>query len=356
LTLLKAGLTVCLAIAGVAAFAGEEPRPARQPEKAAVAPPHNAGQVLDPTEPVAGIPGLRFEPTGLSLLRPYSRGKVPVILVHGLWSSPWSWARTVAGLETDPALRDRYQFWTFGYSTGDPILYSAYLLRQNLREARLRFDPGGTDAAFDRMVVVGHSMGGLLAKVLVQDSRLRIWDLLCTRPPEALAGAPEDCDLLRQAVIFKPHPGVRRVVFIATPHRGSRLDQGAFHRLGTRLVRLPDLLQQAHHRLLASNGPGFFTPLMRDRLPTSVDQLAWEHPELLALCAMGIDPAVTFHSIIADLRAPPRDGGTDGVVPYASAHLDGAASEHLVSSGHLCQDRPAVIGEIRRILAEHQEP
>ena len=65
----------------------------------------------------------RFEPTGLSLIRPCRPGKIPVVLIHGLWSNPWSWARMIGELEADATLRDRYQFWTFGYSTGDPIPY-----------------------------------------------------------------------------------------------------------------------------------------------------------------------------------------------------------------------------------------
>ena len=88
---------------------------------------------------VAGL--FRFEPTGLSLLRPYQRGKTPVVFVHGLWASPWSWAQMIESLEADAALRDRYQFWTFGYSTGDPIPYSAALLRRDLDEVRRKFDP-----------------------------------------------------------------------------------------------------------------------------------------------------------------------------------------------------------------------
>ena len=85
----------------------------------------------------------RFEPTGLSLLRPYQRGKTPVIFVHGLWANTWSWSRMIESLEADAALRDRYQFWTFGYSTGDPIPYSASLLRHDLVEVRRKFDPDG---------------------------------------------------------------------------------------------------------------------------------------------------------------------------------------------------------------------
>jgi hypothetical protein len=94
-------------------------------------------------------------------------------------------------------------------------------------------------------------------------------------------------------------------------------------------------LDQVHQRLLASNGLSFFTPMLRRRLPTSIDQLAWEAPELQALVALGIDARATYHSIIADLRDPPLAGGTDGVVPYASANFDGASSELLVHGGHL---------------------
>ena len=161
----------------------------------------------------------RFEPTGLSLLRPYQRGKTPVIFVHGLWANPWSWSRMIESLEADAALHDRYQFWTFGYSTGDPLPYSAALLRRDLDEVRRKFDPDGTNAAFDRMVLVGHSMGGLLTKMMVQDSGTRLWRLISDRPVDALAGEPDDRELFRRALIFKPRSEVRRVVFIATPHQ-----------------------------------------------------------------------------------------------------------------------------------------
>jgi pimeloyl-ACP methyl ester carboxylesterase len=259
----------------------------------------------------------------------------------------------VTGLEADPLLRERYQFWTFGYATGAPLLYSAHLLRQDLRAARGRLDPDRTDTALDHMILIGHSMGGLLAKMMAQDSRSYLWELRSPRPFEKLVGPPEDRDLLRQVVFFESQPEVRRLIFIATPHRGSRLDRGIIRRVGGWLCRLPDPLKQVHQRMLASNGPAFFTPMLRRRLPTSIDQLAWEHPDLQALVALGIGPGVTYHSIIADLRDPPLAEGIDGIVPYASAHLDGASSELLVHGGHLCQAHPLVIREVGRILTEH---
>ena len=302
-------------------------------------------------EDVAGL--YRYEPTGLALLRPYTRGKIPVVFIHGLWANPWSWSRMIESLESDRVLRERCQFWTYGYSTGDPIPYSASLLRRDLDEVRQKFDPDGSDGAFDRMVVVGHSMGGLLTKMMVQESGTRLWQVISDRPVDELAGDPADRDFLRRAVIFKPRPEIRRVVFINTPHRGSRLDQGGLELLGSRLIRLPDPLRASYSRLRARNGPDFFKPYFRKGLPTSVEELQWQSPFLMGLDAVRLASTVEAHSIIADRRDPPRAGGTDGLVPYESAHLDGTVSELLVSSGHLCQDNPVVIREIRRILVEH---
>jgi pimeloyl-ACP methyl ester carboxylesterase len=294
-----------------------------------------------------------YEPTGLSLLQPYGRGKIPVVFIHGLWSTPCSWARMIESFEADAALRDRYQFWTFGYSTGDPLPYSAFLLRHNLDEVRRRIDPDGSDAALDRMVLVGHSMGGLLTKMMVQESGTRMWQVVSHRPVDELAGDPEDRDLLRGALIFQPRREVRRVVYIATPHHGSRVDQGPLGRLGSQLIRLPDPLRASYKRLIDRNRADFFTEFFRRALPTSVDELEWHSPILMGLADLKLAPQIKSHSIIADRRDPPSAGGSDGIVPYDSAHVDGVASELFVSSGHLCQDRPAVIAEVRRILVEH---
>ena len=168
-----------------------------------------------------------------------------------------------------------------------------------------------------------------------------------------LAGEPADRDLFRSALIFKPRPEVRRVVFIATPHRGSRVDHGGLGRLGSRLVRLPDPLRASYGRLIARNGPDFFVERFRKGLPTSIDELEWQSPILMGLDELGLATNVTAHSIIADRRDPPAAGGNDGLVAYESAHRADVASESLVSAGHLCQDHPAVIREVRRILLEH---
>jgi pimeloyl-ACP methyl ester carboxylesterase len=299
---------------------------------------------------------MRYEPTGLSLLRPYARGKTPVVLIHGLWAHPWSWHRMVERLEDDPGLRERYQFWTFGYSTGDPIPYSAYLMRRNLDEVRRRLDPDGSDRALDQMVVVGHSMGGLLAKMLAVDSGDHLWQVITDRPFDELQGDPPDRDLFRAGLIFNHRPEVRRVVFIATPHQGSTIDRGSIRLVGTRLVRVPDPLCAAHHRLVARNPPAFFRDFFRKGLPTSIDELEWGSPILAGLHNIPIAPAISSHSIIAVLPSSPPDIQSDGLVRFESARLAGVATEKIVATGHLCQDHPEVIAEVRRILSDGAGP
>jgi pimeloyl-ACP methyl ester carboxylesterase len=292
----------------------------------------------------------------LETRRPYERGKVPVVLIHGLWGSPRNWDPMIEGLEADPALRTRFQFWTVGYASGDSIPYSAHLLRESLRRARRVFDPDGTDAAFDRMVVVGHSLGGILAKMMVQSGGPRLWQTVCARPIDQVIEPTEECRPLRQAFFYKPVPEVRRVIFIATPHRGSPLASGRLRELGTRLCWQPNRFRQAQEVLLSHNEPDLFAPGFRSDLATSAGELAPGHPLLLRLCELGIDTSVRSHSVIADLRDPPKPDGTDGIVPYSSSHLDGVASELLVHGLHICVNQPAVIEEVRRILMEHATP
>ncbi len=311
----------------------------------------------EPASPAASMKDLiRYEPTGLSLLRPYARGKIPVVLVHGLWSNPWSWNRMIEALEADPAIEARYQFWTFGYSTGDPFPYSAHLMRHGLDEVRRKLDPDRSDPALDRMVLVGHSMGGLLTKMMTVDASDRLWHVISDRPPGELAGERDDLELFRSIVFFPPRAEVRRVVFIATPHRGSRFDRGAIQKVGTRLIRMPDPLRATHHRLIAGNPPTFFREHFRRGLPTSIDELEFGSPILTGLSDLPVVPAITAHSIIAVRPDSPPTGRTDGLVTFESAHIEGVASEKIIASGHLCQDHPGVIAEVRRILAEHATP
>jgi hypothetical protein len=203
------------------------------------------------------------------------------------------------------------------------------------------------------MVLIGHSMGGLICKMMTQESGSKLWDLTAVQRFENLKGPAEARELLQAAMVYKPVPEVKRVIFIATPHHGSPLVWGPIREIGIRLVRPPAPLRVAHESLIASNGSNAFTPSFRAGLPTSIDELAWQHPLLLAIDSLPIQPTVSRHSIIADLSRTVRPGGGDGLVPYASAHHPGAKSELLVTAGHHCLESPNVINEVARILKEH---
>ena len=293
------------------------------------------------------------EPIALGMRRPYEPGKIPVLLIHGLWGFPHHWDPMIEDLEADPVIRRRYQFWTFSYSSGDSIPFSAHLLRQSLRRARRLYDPDGMDAAFDRMVVVGHSLGGIVAKMMAQDSRSRIWQTVSNHRVDQIVGSPEDRQLIHQSYCYKPVPEVRRLIFIATPHRGSPLVRGFVRSVGVQICDRANPFREARAALLAQNAPDFFLPCFRGEYPTSVGELASGHPFLLALCDLGIDRSVRSHSIIADLRDPPGPGASDGIVPYSSSHLECTASEVLFHAHHVCLDNPALTRELRRILVEH---
>ena len=331
---------VIVAVVAAASARGQIPSTARS----------SAGAAGRPQEKRRGdfAEMIRYEPTGLSLLRPYERGKVPVVFIHGLWSNPCSWSHMIESLEADPALRDRYQFWTFGYSTGDPLPYSALLLRSNLEEVRRKFDPEGSDRAFDQMVVVGHSMGGLLTKMMVQETGR---PLVAGRQRSAggrtrgrsggSRAVPPRTFL--QAAAGGPPRGIHRHAPSRQPGRSGAA--GAPRLAAHSPARpAPGVAQPAHR----PQQPDFFNERFRKGLPTSVDELEWQSPILMRLDQLGLAPAIKAHSIIAVQHDPPRASGGDGMVPYDSAHLDGVASELLVSSGHLCQDKPAVIREVRR--------
>jgi pimeloyl-ACP methyl ester carboxylesterase len=290
---------------------------------------------------------------GLHLLHPYERGKIPVVMIHGLASSPKAWGKVVNELRGDPALRARYQFWMFMYPTGNPFNLSAAELRKQLVEVRQVVDPAQADPAFDRMVLVGHSMGGLLARMAVTESGDALWKTLSNRPIEELVATPEDRDLYRRVMFLRPLPFVRRIVFIATPHRGSRIGNQFLGRLGDSLIRLPNELQRLHDTALRQNPPEFFTDEFRNGLPSSIDLLRRGSLLLEALDRLPVGPGVSAHTIVGRLAPVPLEHSTDGVVPYASSHIAWTQSELVVPGNHSCQDDPRTIEEIRRILALH---
>ena len=287
---------------------------------------------------------------GLFMLHPNRTGRMPVVLVHGTASSPARWAELVNELENDPQFWEHYEIWLFMYNTGNPIAYSAMLLRDALTKAVADLDPDGKNPGLKQMVVIGHSQGGLLTKMTVIDTGMRLWPF--TVPPEELGVSAETRDLLVRALIFKPLPFVRRVVFIATPHGGSYQALGFLGRLGSWFVNLPGRFVKMQVELLTLQTQGLYMGTVGN-VPTSITNMTPGNPFIKALAAIPIADGVVAHSIIAvDSEGPLKDAG-DGVVKYESAHIEGVESEKIVHSGHSVQGNPEAIQEIKRILLEH---
>jgi pimeloyl-ACP methyl ester carboxylesterase len=289
------------------------------------------------------------------LSQPYQPGRIPVLLVHGTLSTPAYWGELCNTLQSDSELRRRFQFWNFVYNSAHPVGLSAARLRISLTNLIQSLDPKGLDPALREMVIIGHSQGGLLAKLMITDTEDKLWRANHDRALEEASLTPAQREIARQLFFFKPLPEVRRAIFIATPHRGSNL-AGLFSRSLTDLiVSTPkgDVLDQGDS---AASGPTSDRRLPKDILPggpNSVSGMAPDNPWLLTLAAIPPDPGVKTHSIIAVTGSGDPHKGGDGSVRYSSAHVDYAESELVVRSNHRCLDNPEMMKEVARILHEH---
>jgi hypothetical protein len=286
----------------------------------------------------------------LAMLHPYRPGRIPVVLVHGTASSPARWGEMVNEITNDPRLRGRIQVWLFIYPTSNPILLSASELRRSLQTVLEDLDPQGRDPALRRMVLIGHSQGGLLTRLMATSSGSRFWDNVTSVPFAEIKATPEERQLLQEAMFFEPLPFVSRVVFICTPHRGSFRVSTLVMNLVRRIVRLPVTFVTQLENVRRQN-PGMGEGL--GSLPTAVENMRPGHRFIRSLSESPIAPGVITHSIIAVRGSGPITGQTDGVVSYESAHLAGVASEKVVRSSHSAQGHPETIGEVQRILLEH---
>lgn len=297
-------------------------------------------------------PGDLTQKSGLMLLRPYEPGKIPIVMVHGLVSSPLTWIPMINQLLNDSRIRENYQFMLFSYPTGAHIPIAMSSLREALWQARTQFNPNGSNAGFDQMVLLGHSMGGLLCHSMVVSSGDLFWQLHSDRPFQEILGPPEVLTELRQYLFFEPMPSVRRVVFLATPHRGSDLSRGFIGRVSSNLIEDPDHIQKLLSNLIDDNPDAFDRKRFR-RLPNSIETLMPDSPVLSALLQMNKGPDVNLHSIIGANRPGPPLESTDGVVSFRSSHLQDVTSEKVVRSDHSVQKSAEAIQEVRRILLEH---
>ena len=296
------------------------------------------------------------EARGLYMLDPYDPDKIPVVMVHGVWSSLITWMEMFNDLRGSPEIRDRYQFWFYLYPTGEPFWFTAAHLRADLQRIRATLDRSLDATPLDRMVLIGHSMGGLVAKLQTIHSGNDFWQLVSDKPLTDLH-ADDHQEQLAQTFYFEPNPSIHRVVTIATPHRGSNFSNNATQWLGRKIINVP---QSAEASSLAPlrHHPDFFPASSLLRRRNSIEALAADSPVLPLILDGATASWVTYHNIVGLIDDVGVLGkvieGTDGVVAYESAHLENVASEIVVAADHTNVHRsPRTILEVRRILQEH---
>jgi pimeloyl-ACP methyl ester carboxylesterase len=298
-------------------------------------------------------PGAHLGSSGLFFLEPYDPEKIPLVLVHGLFSSPTTWEAVATALSADPALHARYQVWYFLYPTGLQIPATSSRLRDSLNEVRRALNATGNNSNLNEIVLVGHSMGGLLSRMQVIDSSETFWTNYFSKPLENMILNPGSRTNLQHAFFFEHQPFVERVVFVAVPHRGSEVADWWPARLLVRLIRLPAATLVTLKDMMTFNVDALRPDLIKYRTlgSTSLENLSPKHPFFRALDQRPI--LVPYHSIVADRGKGPLAVSSDGVVPYWSSHLEGARSETNVSAWHTCTTNPETVREILRILREH---
>jgi pimeloyl-ACP methyl ester carboxylesterase len=301
------------------------------------------------------LSGLMAERPPLVSTTPYRPGLIPVVFVHGTASSPVRWAEMLNRLQADGDILSRFQFWVFQYDSDNPIALSALHLREALSTAVARLDPDGKDPALRRMVLIGHSQGGLLVKMQSISAGDRIWNAVSRKPLDQLRLSDKTRDLLRRGLFVEPLPEVARVVFISTPHRGSFVaGYRIIANLARRLTTLP--LQLSGMSADLARNPGAATSPF---VPTATDNMSPRSPFIRGLQDIPVASSITAHSIISVEAKYWSDGsfdsvrGNDGVVANSSAHIEPVASEMVVRSPHSCQSNPHTIEEVRRILRLH---
>ncbi len=295
-----------------------------------------------------------FGRAGLFQFQPYDPQKIPVVFVHGLLSRPEAWTRALNGLLDDPGIRSRYQFWFLLYPTGLPVWKSAALLRSELDRFQATLQKDGANPNLHRIVLIGHSMGGVISSLIIRQGGDRLWNQFFDTQVDHLPISPEARDTIGRLIYFPPRSDISRVIFVATPHRGSSLATNPLAGLLARLVRLPELLSRTDRAALLQAVDRNARHLMA--MPVnSIRFLQADSPLLNAIQQLPLSRDIPYHSIIGDRgRSDAPDGG-DGIVPYRSAHLESAVSEKIIPSGHGANEHPAGIAEIRRILLEAED-
>lgn len=355
----------------------------------------------------------------LFMLEPYDPNKRVLIMLHGLASSPATWVNLTNDILNDDKLRDNYQVWQIFYPTNLPILENRYQIQRLINATYDQTDPTGQNRASKNSVIISHSMGAIIARMMLSDDNLAK-NLDKLNDEDKLSGSEKrkirDAlkasyaeDQLRERFELKALSQVDTAVFLSAPFRGTDYADRWFTRALRRIVYLPiGLVKTVTDNLatIATQGDLAQNPLGALYLQNGASQLSDKSSFIQLTKDITMKDGLTYHSIIAnndaditkglaqmqpsgvkiDLSQAVEDDPTastdntvntaktpiepsvaavtvndnisqalterlsDGIVPYTSAHLDGAASETVISGGHSIQTNPQTILTLRRIL------
>jgi pimeloyl-ACP methyl ester carboxylesterase len=276
-------------------------------------------------------------------LQPYDPGKTVVLVIHGLMDSQATWTPMINKLRGDPVIRKHYQFWFYSYPTGYPFPYSAAILRKELDAVEKRFPK------MKPMVVIGHSMGGCISRLMLTDSGNKLWMNIFGRPPDEVPLSPRVREYFREELFFRHRPEIGRVIFIASPLRGSNMATGPIGSLAAVIIREATVSSQASQEMLRLTRieTSELKPMRRSN---SVDSLSPKSRFLNAMNTIPMTSGVPYNTIIGDRGRGDSPNSSDGVVPYWSSHMSGSESERIVPSSHGAHQNPQAIAEVLRIL------
>ena len=360
----------------------------------------------------------------LFMLEPYDPDKRVLIMLHGLASSPATWVNLTNDILNDDKLRDNYQVWQIFYPTNLPILENRYQIQQLINSTYRQTDPNGQNRASRNSVIISHSMGAIIARMMLSDEnlvddldKLNDKDLLSSNEKQQIRNALKTSfgeNELKERFELQALPQVDTAVFLSAPFRGTDYADRWFTRALRRIVYLPvGLVKTFTDNLatIATQGDLAQNPLGALYLQNGASQLSDKSSFIELTKDITMNERITYHSIIAnndaditkglaqtqpngakiDLSQAVEDNAgnetasvdvsdntetsqlppeplvaavtvnddisqalterlSDGIVPYNSAHLDGAASETIINGGHSIQTNPQTILTLRRIL------
>ncbi|MEI6537623.1 MAG: alpha/beta fold hydrolase, partial [Verrucomicrobiaceae bacterium] len=212
----------------------------------------------------------------LARLQPYDPKKIPLLVIHGLGDSQATWAPMIESLRADPVFRANYQVWFFSYTTAFPYALTAAELRRQLDEIKARYPD------HKPIVVLGHSMGGMIARSLMTDSGMTLWNTFFATPPEQTQLSDETRKLLTGALIFKHRPDVSRVILASASLRGSYMATNFMGRMGSKIIGAPPALEAARAEMAAARKPDADGG-KKNRVPNSIEGLNPDNPFLHAV-------------------------------------------------------------------------